>query len=399
MTDAPATPGAGPASATRAFQLGSIFVAYAAAGVFWGAWVAALPAFQATSGLSTGSFGLLLTSVTVGGILAMQALGRVLHRVQAIAIPACLAVFAVGMAGLGLAPGPVSIGAALFLAGAASGALDIALNMRVARIEQDFGLRLFNRVHALFPFAMLVTSALIGLAREWGATPAILFPPLSLLLLAAAAVEYRAGAHQRPEPGPARGAGRVRLRGVLLALGALAAFGAIMEGGANVWSAIYVEGPLGAGPALSGIAAAAITLGLTTGRLTAHMLEHRYRDMAILGGAALIAAVAFVILAVSQTPGVAILGFFLAGLGAGPVEPAVFRSVTRRHNTATRGRALALATGLAYVGYLAAPPVLGRVVEGFGWGPMWVLLCALGIVAAGLSRAVPPAANGNPNRD
>ncbi len=378
--------------AGRRLQIASIFACYGAAGVFWGGYVASLPALQATSGLTTAGFGLLLTAVTIGGILAMQALGRVLHRVQAVAIPACLAAFAVGMTALGLAPNAAAIGAALFFAGAASGALDIALNMRVARIEADFGVRLFNRVHALFPFAMLLTSALTGLARDAGATPAMLFPPLSLLLFAAALAERRAGAHQRPEPDPRHGAARIRLRGMLLILGALAALGAIMEGGANVWSAIYVEGPLGAGPALSGLAAAAITLGLTTGRLIAHTLEGRHRDMVILRASALIAVAAFAILAASQGPAVAIAGLFLAGLGCGPIEPAVFRSVTRRYGVAERGRALALATGLAYVGYLAAPPLLGRVIEGAGWPGMWIAVGGLGLAASLLTLAVPPAA-------
>ncbi len=239
-----------PASAR--FQTGSIFASYAVAGVYWGAFVATLPAFQAISGLSDARFGLLLTLVTLGGIIAMQVLGRVLHRVQAAAIPASLAVFALGMILMGFATGPIGFGAALLLAGAASGTLDISLNMRVARIEGDLGIRLFNRVHALFPFSMLVVSAVVGLLRQWGATPAMIFPPAALLLLAVALVEWRAGRHQRPGPAPATGKGGVRLRGVLVGLGGLAALGAIMEGGAHTWSALFVEGPLGAGPLVRG---------------------------------------------------------------------------------------------------------------------------------------------------
>lgn len=372
-------------------QVGSIFTAYGVAGLYWGALVASFPALQATSGLGDGGFGLLLTTMTVGGILAMQRLGRILHRVQALAIPISQACFSVGMLLLATASGPWTLGLALLVTGAASGTLDISLNMRVARIETDLSIRLFNRVHALFPFSMLIASASVGLLREAGATPAVIFPPIAFVFLAAAALEYNAGAHQRPGPAPATGAGRIRLRGILLMLGALAAMGAVMEGGAHTWSAIYVEGPMQAGPAMAGFASAAITLGLTCGRLVAHRLEYRMRDMVILRLSALLALPAFLILSFSTSPEMALLGFFLAGVGIGPVEPAVFRSVAKRHDEATRGRALALATGLAYVGYLASPPLMGRVIETLGWMPMWAMLAGVAVIASAITLRIPPA--------
>jgi MFS family permease len=71
------------------------------------------------------------------------------------------------------------------------------------------------------------------------------------------------------------------------------------------------------------------------------------------------------------------------------VEPAVFRSVTSRHDDSARGRALARATGLAYTGYLASPPVFGRVIDAAGWPVMWACLALVGLGAALLSARVP----------
>jgi hypothetical protein len=381
---------------SQRFQTRSIFASYAVAGVYWGAFVATLPAFKAISGLSDAAFGALLMLTTVGGIVSMQALGRVLHLVQAVAIPFSLVAFAAGMVIMGFATGPVGLGIALLLAGAASGTLDISLNMRTARIETDFDIRLFNRVHALFPFSMLVFSALVGFLREWGATPAQIFPVAAVALIAIALVEWRAGRHQKPGAGRGAGAARVRLRGVLVALGALAALGAIMEGGAHTWSALFVEGPLGGGPAIAGMAAAAITLGLTTGRLIAHRLEHALRDMVIIRISALLTLPALLILATATSPNMAIVGFFIAGVGIGPIEPAVFRSVSKRHAEADRGRALALATGLAYVGFLTSPPLMGALIETRGWPFMWLTLCVFAVAASILTTRIPPARTSDP---
>ncbi len=375
-------------SAGRSFQLAAIFAGYGVAGIFWGAYIASLPALKAISGMSDSGFGTLIIATTVGGILAMQALGRVLHRVQAVAIPGCLAAMGLFQLLFTVAGGPVMIGVALFLIGAASGGLDISLNMRVARLEQDFGIRLFNRVHALFPFSMLVTSASVGLLREQGATPATIFPFVCLAFLAIAAVEWRAGRHQRPGEDHLTG-DRQPWTAVVVILGILAAMGATLEGSAHSWAAIYVEDGLAAGPAMAGFGAAAITLGMTTGRLIAHRLEQTVADMAIVRGFALLAVPAFLLLALAPYPGVALAGFFLAGVGAGPIEPAVFRSVTSRHAEGARGRALARATGLAYTGYLASPPVFGRVIDAAGWPVMWGCLAVVGLAAALLAMRVP----------
>ena len=142
---------------------------------------------------------------------------------------------------------------------------------------------------------------------------------------------------------------------------------------------------------MAGFGAAAITLGMTGGRLLAHRIEHRMRDMVIVRIFALAAVPAFLLLALAPHPYFALIGLFLAGVGAGPVEPAVFRSVTKRHDEATRGRALARATGLAYTGYLASPPVFGRVIDLAGWPAMWAALAAVGVVASLLTLRVPPA--------
>ena len=378
-------------TAPRRFQIGSIFAGYAAAGIFWGTYIAALPALKLISRVSDARFGLLLIMTTLGGIISMQILGRYLHRVQAVAIPFSLFGFATGMVLMGLAQGPLTLGLALFCAGAASGMLDISLNMRTARIEADFGLRLFNRVHALFPFSMLINSALVGWLRQLGATPALIFPLAAIPLVVIGLIEWRAGAHQLPDQDRAQGTGRVRLRGVLIGLGALAALGAVMEGGASVWSAIFVETELGGGPAIAGLCAAAITLGLTVGRLIAHQLERQFRDMVIIRASALLALPAFVILSVATSPPLALVGFFIAGVGVGPVEPAVFRSVSKRHPEADRGRALALVTGLAYVGFLLSPPLMGSVIETRGWGVMWLVMCLFSLAASALTLWIGPA--------
>lgn len=53
---------------TPSSQTTSILVSYSAAGVFWGAFAAAAPFFQAQSGLDAAGFGLLLLAMTSGAV-------------------------------------------------------------------------------------------------------------------------------------------------------------------------------------------------------------------------------------------------------------------------------------------------------------------------------------------
>lgn len=368
-------------TASAAVQTGSLAAGYGAAGLFWGAFAAATPALQDLSGLGEGGFGLALGAMSVAALPVMQGLGHVIHRIPRHAIPLCLLIFAAGNLLLAFSDNFTAFIGALLILGGTSGALDISLNMRTARLEAETQSRLFNRVHALFPFAMLVSAGLTGLARSAGATPAAIFPVIGLFFLAAAALEWRAGGHQRPGPAPEDGSG-LRLSRPVLILAAIAALAAFQEMSAQSWAAIFVERVLGAAPAMAGLAPSAFVLGLSAGRLAAHAVEHRLGAMDTVRIAACLAAPAFLILAAAPPVWLVLAASFVAGTGVGPVEPAVFRSVA---TSGAGGRALATVTGIAYVGYLLSPPVLGLVADVAGWGALWAATAALALCVAGLT--------------
>lgn len=375
-------------TASPRFQTLSVFSAYAAAGVFWGALAASAPAIQTRAGLDPGGYGLALGAMTLAALPVMQAFGRHVGRVRAWAIPACLAVFAAGNLVLALAQGLPGLILALAILGAASGALDISLNTRVARIEEDTDARLFNRVHAVFPLAMLASSAGAGWLRAAGVGVTAIFGTATLVLLAMAVVERAAGRHQQPDE-VTTSRSRAALGGAVLILGMMAACAAFQESAPQSWSAIFLETVRGTGPALSGLAPAAFVLGLALGRLGAHEIEARMTPRTTIALAACLALPAFLLVPLAE-PVWALLGLFLlAGIGVGPVEPAVFRAVARGGDMARRGPMLATVTSVAYLGYLLSPPMLGQISTLFGWPAMWGTAAAAAATVIVLSRLRP----------
>ena len=368
------------------FQTGSLFAAYGAAGVFWGALAASLPALQARADLSDATLGLALGIMALAALPVMRIFGRYLARIEPVAIPAAMTAFALGAALLPVLSGLAGLLVAFAIAGGASGALDISLNNRTARIERDTGARLFNRTHALFPAASLATAAVTGWARGQGAPLGLIFGIVVAALLLGALLEYRAGGHiapapkeHKPEPAP--------LRGILLLLAVIAAAGAFNEAASQGWAAIFVERVRDGTPFLAGLAPAAFTLGLSAGRLLAHAVEHHLRAMPTVRIAAIAAALGFAGIAAGGPMPLTLLAFFIAGAGVGPVEPAVFRAVATRNNGQGSGPALAAVTSVAYLGYLLSPPALGFVAEGFGFTALWLTCIAIaGLVFATSAR-------------
>jgi hypothetical protein len=86
-------------------QIGSLFLSYGMAGVFWGAFAAAAPEVQARSGLDAGGFGLALGAMTLAAFPVMLVFGRVVTRIAPHAIPLAMTLFASGCLLLAMAEG------------------------------------------------------------------------------------------------------------------------------------------------------------------------------------------------------------------------------------------------------------------------------------------------------
>lgn len=353
----------------------SILCAYSAAGVFWGAFAAATPAIKAISGLDAAGFGLLLLAMTSGAIPAMIIFGWVADRIARWALPCCLTAFALAALALSQASDLTGLVLALFLVGAASGALDIALNLRVSTIERSNLTRLFNRAHAMFPLSILVVSPVVGLARDGGIGTDTVFASVSAALIAAAILEAAVGKTLQPagKSETSDPAARFRVSGVLLLMGAIAALGAFQEMAVQSWSAIFVESALLASASIGGLAPAAFTLGLSAGRFAAHAMERRLEATRLTMLASGIGVLAFLVVATSPNPLLALVGFALAGIAVGPLEPTVYRLVTERAAEGHRGTMLSAVTTVAYVGYLSSPPLLGAIAETSGWSALWLI--------------------------
>ncbi|TMR89640.1 MFS transporter, partial [Nonomuraea basaltis] len=243
----------------------------AAWAVFWGSWSALLPAIKLDLGVSAGDLGLALSAVPVGALPAMALTGRLARGRERPALMVTTIAFALSVACVGLAGALWQLAVALLLVGAASGALDIALNLTTGRVERETGRRLFQQVHAAFPVAVIAAAPATGLARSLGLGVGTVLVTVAVIVVATS-LSLLALPMGREAPSPSSQTDRRGLWGLAVVLGALAACALIIENSVEQWSVLLLEEHRGATPLVSSAAPSVYMAALTAGRLAVQAL-------------------------------------------------------------------------------------------------------------------------------
>ena len=362
---------------------GPALAGFAGLGLFWGAFSSLLPAIQRSTGASKGELGIALLFITIGSLPAMLVTGRAVDRYGGRVTGLTCALFAAATTLPGLATSVPALAAALVAAGAGSGALDVAVNARVARIEEQTARRLMPLAHALYSVGVVVGAVGAGIAREAGA------PREAILVAVAAALAEVAVANRGLDHRPARAAApRLRFDRALLAIGLVGTVAFVVEGGLESWSALFLDREHDASPAVAGLGPGLFALAMAAGRFSGQRV-HRAHDRPLLAVGAVAAAVGAVVVAISPNAGVALAGFALGGAGVSLAAPILFGAAGRgRENT---GSAVATVTTLGYLGFLIGPPLMGGVSGAAGLRVGMIMLAAFALTVAAGARALPPA--------
>jgi MFS family permease len=352
--------------------------AFAAFGVFWGAWGVLLPDIKEQVGASVAGLGAALLAVGLAALPAMLATGRIADRTGARALPLALVLFAGAVVLPGLTGSVWQLALALALVGATSGALDVVINVAATSVEASGGPRIMQIAHALFSAGFLVAAVAVGLAREAGAEPLPLLIGASALLLATAWVNR--GAPHAPAPSGERP--RLRFSRRLAVLGGLCAVAFIVESGIENWSALFLEDELDATPAVSGLGPGLFAAAMVTGRTLGQGLEARVGDRVLLVGGALIASGGVALAAAAPAVPVALVGFALGGAGISVAAPTLFGAAGRGASDDERGSAVASVTTVAYLGFLTGPFLIGTVSGALGLRAGMAMLAGIAVLVA-----------------
>ncbi|WP_374562981.1 MFS transporter [Ideonella sp.] len=354
-------------------------------GFGFASWVSRIPAVRDALLLSEGQLGMALLAMGLGALCSFQLAGRGLGYLSARTLT-----LATGFLYCYALPQPVMVGSlpvlalTLFLLGAGSGAMDVAMNALAVEVEARQGKPIMSGLHGLWSAGGLCGASLGGLMAQHGVTPQnhIIAVACALAVVLLLARPWLPDLAAKPaETGP-----RFALpEPAMLGLGAIVSCAFLIEGAMADWSAVYLKDTLGTTAAKAALGYAAFSFAMMGLRLAGDKLVARWRaaSMLRLGNAA--AAVVLALAIGTQHPGLTMLAFVLVGLGVAVVAPLVFGAAARRSRHSP-GHGIAAMATLGYGGFLLGPPVIGWLAHLTSLRIALLLVALLAAAIALLSR-------------
>jgi MFS family permease len=222
--------------------------------------------------------------------------------------------------------------------------------------------------------------------------------PLSAATLLLLAVGFQRGLLDRRTEGTEMGARRQRRRHVFLpprpvvVLGAIAFSAFLGEGAAATWSTIYLRDRLGTGAGLAAAGFVAFSLGMAVTRLRSDRYSARLGPVTVVRAGGALAAAGLGLALAAASPGAALVGFALLGVGLAPVVPIAFSA------SAGLGGGLGSALGwvltLGYLGSMVGPATIGLTAQVAGLRAALLIPAALAVAIVALAPAVATAPGG-----
>ncbi|GGG23450.1 MFS transporter [Rhodococcoides trifolii] len=350
------------------------------------------PAIKAELGLTNTIYGVALAMFPLGALVSGLAAGLLVRRYRSsrVAVAGTI-VTGIGVVAAGVSPTWVTLAASLFLAGAADSITDVAQNAHGLRVQRAYGRSILNSFHAVWSIGA-VTGGVMGGAAAGFDIPLGIHLGTSTVLMSLIAV----GCYflMLPGPEPLSKTGELPTQSsvgpkvaVLSALVVIAVCGALVEDAGSSWAAVYLNGDLGAIPAVAALGFVALVGAQTVGRLLGDRLVDRFGQRAVARAGGTIAAVGMgAALAFPSVPGT-IVGFAAAGFGVATLVPAAMSGADDlpglRHGTG-----LAVVSWLMRIGFLVSPPIVGLVADTAGLRVGLIVVPLAGVLVVVLARAL-----------
>jgi MFS family permease len=348
-------------------------------GTLLGNWFVRIPDVQRNLGMDNGALGLALLGSAAGALCTQPLAGWMIARWGSRRVTIAGALAQCGTIALpAIAPGMLSLTIALIALGAATGVIDVAMNVQGVAVERAWGRPIMPTFHAFYSAGGLVGAITAGWTASQGVTPG---PHLAVtgLLFALGALVASRWLITVPGETTSGGPSFARPSRALLGLG-FVAFGVVLaEGAIGDWSAVYMRQALAATTGIAAGGYAAFSLTMMLGRLGGGRVIDLAGEVAVVrvGGALVACGLAWALLA--PNPMIALPGFACVGLGLSCAFP-IAVSAAGRMPGLSPGAAVAAINTAGYTGFLAGPPVIGFAADRFGLATSLGMLATVGAV-------------------
>ena len=139
----------------------------------------------------------------------------------------------------------------------------------------------------------------------------------------------------------------------------------------NAWGSTYAIKIHGFTEARASFAAGIFFVGITLGRFLVGFISSKYGNKRMIRLGQIVALIGVILLIVSQSETIVILGFSLVGLGCAPIYPAMLHETPNRFGVGASERLMGFQMGFSYIGGMTLPPLMGVIARhtSFKWIP------------------------------
>jgi predicted MFS family arabinose efflux permease len=372
-------------------------------GMVYATWGLQIPSVERKFALSPGWLSLALFAVAGGSIVALMRVGPWVARVGSRTASRVGGMLVGSSAALIMLPPafPLLL-AVLVLYGVGNAIFDVALNDEGSAIEAALARPVMSSLHGMFSAGGMAGAALGGelLARGMGSAL-----HLSLAGALLAAVSLTASCTLIPTPARPRDAqvdadsdgvaavktpdrsdpGRARF--LLWALGIVALIALIAEGAMYDWSAVYLRDVIHADPRVTGLAYATFSGGMALGRFCGDWLRAHSGRGRLMGASGLFGAIGMSAALLVRQPIVVLVGFGMMGLGLANMIPLLFGAAAAVPGV-PRAVGIARVAGVAYVGLLIGPVLIGLAAQAFGLPDALALVAGCALIVAAVAPRI-----------
>jgi fucose permease len=333
-------------------------------GMIYASWGVNVPTVRDKFALNAAQLSVALFAIAGGSIAAMTRVGPWLARVGTRR--------AYLIAGLGMAltsalilvmPSYATLLAMLVAFGVTMAMIDVAINTEASAVENASAKPIMSSLHGMWSIGGMSGAAAGGALLKMGIAPQAHMGAAALIAAAVLLAARAAVLPHAPHDGEASHPDKRRAgsRGLLL-LGIVALIALIAEGAMYDWTTVYMRDVVQASPAFASAAYASFSAGMAGARFAGDAVRARFGAPQLVCASATLACIGMIgALAVPQ-PAAALIGFALMGLGLANMMPVLFAAAANVEGIhAAEG--LARVAGLAYIGLLIGPVLIGGVAQ------------------------------------
>lgn len=277
---------------------------------------------------------------------------------------------------IAVVPTAFLLGLLLAVLGFVDAQADVGMNQVGVRVEESAGRSIMTRLHGLWSLGTLLGSGLSALAVLSGFRLGPQLAALSVAGLAVVALAARLVPDTAPRPGTGERSGRIAL-GLIVAGATLV----VIEGTPMDWGAIFLIDVTGTTAAVGGTGVIVFTAGMLVGRMAGDYVVDRFRGVPTLFAGIMLSVAAMLLVVLSGSTAIALIGFGLWGLGISVALPVLYK-LAGSHPSFAEGAGLAALTVGTRLGFMAAPALLGLVATASNLSAALTLVVGLAAAAA-----------------